>query len=461
MILSRDGSHRLLFIEVPEAKSGKNRIHLDLEPVEGRRDDELARLLAHGAVEVADHRGQYGPGTGWVILADPEGNEFCILRNLAEREDGPGLGDLHPRLLTRTRSTKVQVDRAGYARRRARHGTQSATRTTCRRRGPCTPSTRLSSMSLVAEGPLIQVCGRCGSRRARASGTSGTTWSLVHDADVQVGQQGDDAAALAGAVVEHDGAGLGDADGGTGDDRVDGVELGVGQPVVDDRRPGRRARARAARRRMPRRRGRRRRSRRGRLRRSGSRWRGSRRPARRTGRASRPGRPSASAARRPPARRMPCVATVGRAARRPGHGPAPGRRGPRRARRRGRSSLPLVAADPAPPGAERLGRRQRQVAGLGPARPGPRQPGQRAATTRHPTAAAEPARRGRRRARPDPSGRHPPSPRPRRAWPPPRPWARCRRGGRRRPSCAGAPGCRGCRSRPGRRRRRPRTGVDA
>ena len=86
MILNREGSHRLLFIEVPEAKSGKNRIHLDLEPVEGRRDDELARLLAHGAVEVADHRGQYGPGTGWVILADPEGNEFCILRSAAERE---------------------------------------------------------------------------------------------------------------------------------------------------------------------------------------------------------------------------------------------------------------------------------------------------------------------------------------------------------------------------------------
>jgi hypothetical protein len=90
MILSRDGSHRLLFIEVPEAKSGKNRIHLDLEPVEGSRDAELARLLEHGAVEVADHRGQYGPGTGWVILADPEGNEFCILRNLAEREAAPG-----------------------------------------------------------------------------------------------------------------------------------------------------------------------------------------------------------------------------------------------------------------------------------------------------------------------------------------------------------------------------------
>jgi hypothetical protein len=92
MILSPDGSHRLLFIEVPEGKTGKNRIHLDLEPVEGSRDAELARLLEHGAVQVADHRGQYGPGTGWVVLADPEGNEFCILRNLAEREAAQGAG---------------------------------------------------------------------------------------------------------------------------------------------------------------------------------------------------------------------------------------------------------------------------------------------------------------------------------------------------------------------------------
>lgn len=85
MILRRDGSHRLLFIEVPEPKAVKNRLHLDLEPVEGRRDDELARLLEHGAAEVADHRGKYGEGTGWVVLADPEGNEFCILRNTRER----------------------------------------------------------------------------------------------------------------------------------------------------------------------------------------------------------------------------------------------------------------------------------------------------------------------------------------------------------------------------------------
>ena len=85
LIQSPDGSHKVLFIEVPEAKSGKNRIHFDLVPVEGTRDEELARLLEHGATEVADHRGNHGPGTGWVILADPEGNEFCILRSEREK----------------------------------------------------------------------------------------------------------------------------------------------------------------------------------------------------------------------------------------------------------------------------------------------------------------------------------------------------------------------------------------
>jgi hypothetical protein len=85
MIVSRDGSHRLLFIEVPEVKAEKNRLHFDLEPIEGRRDDVVARLLERGAVEVADHRGIHGPRTGWVVLADPEGNEFCILRSAGER----------------------------------------------------------------------------------------------------------------------------------------------------------------------------------------------------------------------------------------------------------------------------------------------------------------------------------------------------------------------------------------
>ena len=86
MIFSPDGTQRLLFIEVPDAKQVKNRLHLDLEPVEGSRDDELARLLALGAREVDDLRN--ADGTGWVVLADPEGNEFCILRSAAERSAG-------------------------------------------------------------------------------------------------------------------------------------------------------------------------------------------------------------------------------------------------------------------------------------------------------------------------------------------------------------------------------------
>jgi len=83
MIFSPDGGQRLLFIEVPEAKSLKNRLHLDLKPAEGTRDAELERLLGLGATVFADLRRENG--LGWVTLADPEGNEFCILRSDAER----------------------------------------------------------------------------------------------------------------------------------------------------------------------------------------------------------------------------------------------------------------------------------------------------------------------------------------------------------------------------------------
>ena len=82
MIRDPESGHRLLFIEVPDAKQVKNRIHLDLRPVEGTRDEELARLTGLGAAVVADRRNS--DGTGWVVLADPEGNEFCILRSDAE-----------------------------------------------------------------------------------------------------------------------------------------------------------------------------------------------------------------------------------------------------------------------------------------------------------------------------------------------------------------------------------------
>ena len=83
MIVSPDGAQRLLFIQVPDAKRVKNRLHLDLVPAEGNRDTELARLLDLGSTVVDDRR--QPDGTGWVVLADPEGNEFCILRSDAER----------------------------------------------------------------------------------------------------------------------------------------------------------------------------------------------------------------------------------------------------------------------------------------------------------------------------------------------------------------------------------------
>jgi hypothetical protein len=89
MIRHPETGHSILFIEVPDEKVVKNRIHFDLRPAEGTRDEELARLLGHGATQVSDHRGQYGPGTGWVILADPEGNEFCILRSESEAAANP------------------------------------------------------------------------------------------------------------------------------------------------------------------------------------------------------------------------------------------------------------------------------------------------------------------------------------------------------------------------------------
>ncbi|MEP6817256.1 MAG: VOC family protein [Marmoricola sp.] len=86
LIQRPDGGHPLLFIEVPEAKQVKNRIHFDLRPTAGTREQEVARVIALGASQVADHRDIHGPNTGWVVLADPEGNEFCILRSEAERQ---------------------------------------------------------------------------------------------------------------------------------------------------------------------------------------------------------------------------------------------------------------------------------------------------------------------------------------------------------------------------------------
>ena len=103
---------------------------------------------------------------------------------------------------------------------------------TSSRRGPWTPSMRWSSMSLVADGPLIHVCGRVGSRRTSASGTLPDDPVRRHDADVEVGQQAERPSALGGAAVEDDRAGLGDGDRAVRDDPVDRVEVGPGQRRV-------------------------------------------------------------------------------------------------------------------------------------------------------------------------------------------------------------------------------------
>jgi predicted enzyme related to lactoylglutathione lyase len=82
VVLLGDDLPNLLFQHVPEPKSTKNRVHLDLQP-DHPRDGEVDRLLALGATWVGDHRRP--DGTGWVTLADPEGNEFCVERSAAER----------------------------------------------------------------------------------------------------------------------------------------------------------------------------------------------------------------------------------------------------------------------------------------------------------------------------------------------------------------------------------------
>lgn len=78
MISSSDGLTHVLFIEVPEAKEVKNRMHFDLRPTDLSQQEEIDRVLALGATEVIDLRTP--EGYGWMQLADPEGNEFCILR---------------------------------------------------------------------------------------------------------------------------------------------------------------------------------------------------------------------------------------------------------------------------------------------------------------------------------------------------------------------------------------------
>ncbi|MEU4777942.1 VOC family protein [Micromonospora sp. NPDC023633] len=65
----------LTFARVSEGKTVKNRLHLDVNPTDMGRDEEVRRLLDLGA-----RHADVGQGDErWVVLADPEGNEFCVL----------------------------------------------------------------------------------------------------------------------------------------------------------------------------------------------------------------------------------------------------------------------------------------------------------------------------------------------------------------------------------------------
>jgi catechol 2,3-dioxygenase-like lactoylglutathione lyase family enzyme len=74
------GAPTLVFVAVPEAKAVKNRLHLDLRPVGLPHAAEVERLVGLGARRADIGQGQ----VPWVVLADPEGNEFCVLGPLGD-----------------------------------------------------------------------------------------------------------------------------------------------------------------------------------------------------------------------------------------------------------------------------------------------------------------------------------------------------------------------------------------
>jgi hypothetical protein len=71
----------LLFVKVPEEKAGKSRLHIDLRPQD--QAAEVMRLEGLGARRVDVGQGSQAD---WVVMADPEGNEFCVLRALTPAE---------------------------------------------------------------------------------------------------------------------------------------------------------------------------------------------------------------------------------------------------------------------------------------------------------------------------------------------------------------------------------------
>ena len=82
----QESGPRLFFQRVPEGKQAKNRVHLDVRAAPGLQDDErmaaleaeAERLVALGASRLQRHEPQPPLGAGHIVMADPEGNEFCL-----------------------------------------------------------------------------------------------------------------------------------------------------------------------------------------------------------------------------------------------------------------------------------------------------------------------------------------------------------------------------------------------
>jgi catechol 2,3-dioxygenase-like lactoylglutathione lyase family enzyme len=86
-VVDPDGSGpRLFFQRVPEGKQGKNRVHLDVRAAAGLEGDsrmaaleaEAERLASHGATQLSRHDPAPPLSAGHLVMADPEGNEFCL-----------------------------------------------------------------------------------------------------------------------------------------------------------------------------------------------------------------------------------------------------------------------------------------------------------------------------------------------------------------------------------------------
>jgi catechol 2,3-dioxygenase-like lactoylglutathione lyase family enzyme len=75
----------MLFAASNDRKLHKNRVHFDVCPVEGStRDEEVARLEGLGAA-----RASHGDATSWVVMVDPDGNEFCVMQSVLPPEPQP------------------------------------------------------------------------------------------------------------------------------------------------------------------------------------------------------------------------------------------------------------------------------------------------------------------------------------------------------------------------------------